>query len=89
MLKCLALFARELGHFPVSNEIRLKARTAVQFPSHNTFARFGRKRDLAMRLRDFCAANGYEEVVPLCDAVSERMTPTRPSSRRAKSKAEL
>lgn len=62
----LALFTRELGHFPVANEIKLKARTEVGFPWHNTFARFGGKRALVARLRDFCTAHGDEDVVELC-----------------------
>jgi hypothetical protein len=69
LLLSLALFARELGHFPVPNEIKLKARAEPGFPWHNTFARFGGKLSLATRLRDFCSARGYEDVVALCDAV--------------------
>jgi hypothetical protein len=72
LLEQLAVFARELGHFPVSNEIRLKARTEPGFPWHNTFARFGRKQDLAKRLREFCVTRRYEDVVALCEAVINR-----------------
>jgi hypothetical protein len=46
LLESLALFARELGHFPVANEIKLKARAEPGFPWHNTFARFGGKQSL-------------------------------------------
>jgi hypothetical protein len=41
LLESLALSARELGRFPVANEIKMKARTEPGFPWHNTFARFG------------------------------------------------
>ena len=72
MLESLASFARELGHFPVANEIKLKARTEPGFPWHNTFARFGGKQVLAARLRDFCLARGQHDVAVLCAAVIQR-----------------
>ena len=73
LLKSLALFAREIGHYPVTNEIKMKVRTDPQFPWHNTFfRRFGRKCDVAKRLREFCIARGYHDVVALCDPVIAR-----------------
>jgi hypothetical protein len=69
LLERLAMFAREIGHFPVTNELRLRARTEPGFPWHNTFARFGRKHELAARLRDFSTAHCYEDVVGMCDVV--------------------
>lgn len=74
LLENLAVFARELGHFPVHNEIQLKARTEPGFPWHNTFARFGPKQALATRLREFCMTRGHLDVVALCDAVIARPT---------------
>lgn len=73
LLESLALFTRELGHFPVANEIKLKARTEPGFPWHNTFARFGGKQALATRLREFCVARGHQDVAALCDAVIARL----------------
>jgi len=58
LLESLAMLTREIGHFPVANEIKLKARTDPGFPWHNTFARFGRKQALAKRLREFAVARG-------------------------------
>jgi hypothetical protein len=43
LLKELAAFVQELGHFPVIAELKLRARQDPEFPSHNTFARFGGK----------------------------------------------
>jgi hypothetical protein len=62
ILGSLASFTRELGHFPVANEIKLKARTEPGFPWHNTFARLGSKRALIARLREFCMARGDADV---------------------------
>jgi hypothetical protein len=45
---------RGLGHYPVGGEIRLKARSSADFPSHNTFARFGTKSEFAARVLDYC-----------------------------------
>src|SRR5438309_8040327 len=46
LIERLILFARELGHFPVSGDLRLKARNESDFPSHNVFNRLGSKRHL-------------------------------------------
>jgi len=80
LLESLAVFARELGHFPVANELKLRARTEPGFPWHNTFARFGPKRALATRLREFATARGYEDVVVLCDGVASRTGNPIPSA---------
>jgi len=79
LLGALASLARELGHFPVANEIKLKARTEAGFPWHNTFTKFGGKHSLAARLHDFCSNRGEEDVAAMCDAVvsrNSRSTPT-------------
>ncbi len=47
LLEKLAGLVRELGHYPVAAEIRMKAREDKEFPSHNVFARFGRKAEVA------------------------------------------
>ena len=73
LLECLASFARELGHFPVDNEIKLKARTESGFPWPSTFARLGGKQALATRLREFCVAHDYEDVAALCTAALSRL----------------
>lgn len=67
----LADLTQELGHFPVAAELRLKARRDSSFPSHNTFSRFGPKRALAARLREFCLSEGRLEVAALCAPVAD------------------
>lgn len=73
LLESLAMFAREIGHFPVTNEIRLKARAEPGFPWHNTFSRFGGQLKLAMCLREFATTHGYEDVAGLCDMAIARL----------------
>lgn len=69
LLESLAAFVRQLGHFPVANEIKMKARNDPGFPWHNTFARFGKKQELAAHLRDFCLARGDEDIADICATV--------------------
>lgn len=68
LLENLARLTRELRHFPVANEIKLKARSEPGFPWHYTYSRFGGKQKLAATLREFALAHGYEDVASLCDA---------------------
>jgi hypothetical protein len=71
--KFIAL-ARELGHFPVATEIKMKARSDERFPWHNTFARFGSKRQFAAKVLDYCQGRaGYEDVAALCGPAAEQL----------------
>jgi hypothetical protein len=64
--------ARELGHFPVATEVKMKARRDDSFPWHNTFARFGTKHQLATRIFNYCTGRaGYEDVVALCIPIAK------------------
>ncbi|MEQ1793478.1 MAG: GIY-YIG nuclease family protein [Nitrospira sp.] len=80
LLEILASFTRELGHFPVANEIKLRARTEPEFPWHNTFARLGDKRVLLGRLRDFCLARGEDDVATLCTTEISKLARREPST---------
>lgn len=67
LLEKLAAFVRELGHYPVSAELRMKAREKSGFPSHNTFTRFGRKAQVASALVSWCESTpGWEDVQAIC-----------------------
>ncbi len=59
---------RELGRFPVSAEIRLKARSDKSFPSHNTLANhLGKQSDRAAFIKSYCEEKGgMEDVVQIC-----------------------
>lgn len=59
---------RALGHVPVATEVRIKARNNDAFPSHNTFGRFGSRRQLALRVLEHCKARaGYDDVAALLE----------------------
>lgn len=75
LLEKLATLTRELGSFPVREELRLKTRRDSTFPSHSTFDRFGGKHDLVDRLVRYCTeSGGYDDVLAICSAI-ERLTP--------------
>jgi hypothetical protein len=67
LLQKLAELVRELGHYPVAAELRMKARQQPDFPSHNTLSRLGRKSQVAAALLNWCEANpGWEDVQAIC-----------------------
>lgn len=58
LLLKLAELVRELGHYPVSAELRMKAGRQPDFPSHNTFSsHFGRKSQVAAAVINWCEEN--------------------------------
>jgi hypothetical protein len=72
--------ARELGRLPVATEIKMKARGDDSFPWHNTFARFGSKREFVARILEYCGDRpGYEDVAALCAPVVARIAGKRKS----------
>lgn len=77
LLERLAGFVRELGHYPLVAELRLRARADPDFPSHNTFKRFGNKSQVASALMTWCESRSdWEDVVAICAplAVDEALT---------------
>ena len=66
LLENLVLLTRHLGHFPFTNEIKLWGRKNPGFPSHNTFRRFGKKKDQLDRLAEFYKRCGYSDVENIC-----------------------
>jgi len=71
LLENLAGLVRELGRFPVRGEIRLKARRDSEFPSHNTYGKFGGKRALAHHLEKFCRDRGEDDLADLCASAAK------------------
>ncbi len=55
---------RELGHIPVTNELRMKARATAGFPNEKTLKRFGDKKDLIKEVQEYCQARPeYSDVL--------------------------
>lgn len=80
LLEKLALLVRELGHYPVVAELRMKARSDPDFPSKNVFSRFGGKAQIAAALLSWCAkSSGWDDVQAICAPLatsSEAVTET-------------
>jgi hypothetical protein len=63
-----AQYTRELGRLPTAGELRLKRRNDPEFPSWNTFARFGTKTDMAKKLIQHCRLlQGFDDVIEQCE----------------------
>jgi len=80
LLESLATLTRELGHFPVQREIKLRGKTNPAFPSHNSFGRFGKKKEQLERLILYSKQQGYPDVLSICtDELSELTEKETPS----------
>ncbi|MCH8838531.1 MAG: GIY-YIG nuclease family protein [Candidatus Marinimicrobia bacterium] len=73
LLEKLASLVRELGYYPVVAELRMKRGSDPEFPSHNTFARFGRKAQVASALLSWCESSpGWDDVQAICAPLAVR-----------------
>lgn len=64
---------REIDKYPVKGDLLMKAKADSDFPSHNTFQRFGNKRDLALAVINYCSAKeGYDRVIEICSPISQK-----------------
>ena len=72
LIEKLILLARELGHFPVYGDLRLKAHNENNFPSHTVFNRLGSKRQRVSKVVEYCREReNFEDVLAMCEAVAE------------------
>ncbi|MFY9610641.1 MAG: GIY-YIG nuclease family protein [Blastocatellia bacterium] len=68
----LIAICRELGHFPVSGDLRLKAHEQGGFPSDKTFRRLGPKSQLVSKVAEHCREReGFEDVLAMCKAIAQ------------------
>lgn len=62
---------RQLGHYPVQSELRMKSRESRDFPNEKTIRRLGRKSDAAARLVVWCdRVGGWEDIKAICEPVA-------------------
>lgn len=58
---------REIGHFPVAGEFRIKERRDSTFPTHGVFDKFGGKKKLVAAVVSHCRTHGgLEEIIEIC-----------------------
>ena len=81
VLEKLVNLVRDLGRFPSSGDLRLKASNDPSFPSHNVFSRLGSKSQLAGRAAEFCANHhAYSDLAHLCvPIIPPRQAPPDPN----------
>jgi hypothetical protein len=80
LMEQLASFIRELGHFPVEAELRMKSRSDSVFPESSTFHRFGSKRQIVRKVIEFCMSNAkFTDVVAMCPVSAGQETESLPS----------
>jgi len=72
VIEKLISLIREIGRYPVSGELRLRAKQDKDFPSHNVFSRVGKgkKVELAKRILDYCSKrDGLDDIVEICKPI--------------------
>jgi hypothetical protein len=58
---------RELGHFPIEGELRIKRKTDNDFPSHSAFSRLGSKQERVQKIIEYCQGkSGYDDIISCC-----------------------
>lgn len=67
LLEYLVQLIRELGHYPVEGELRLKARNDAAFPAATTFLRLGTKHARAAKLIEYSRAKAYDDIPLICE----------------------
>jgi hypothetical protein len=83
MLEKLACLVRELQHFPLVREIKMRSRRDPGLPAEQAFRRLGSKSELAAKLAAFCSGRpGYEDIAALAAShvVSAERPPSKPAS---------
>jgi hypothetical protein len=58
---------RSLNRIPTNADLRMKSREDAQFPSHNTFTRFGSKGKFIVKLAEFCSKNSFTDILEIIE----------------------
>lgn len=78
VLDALVLFIRELGHYPVTTELRMRRRADPSFPDHKVYRRFGTKPELAARVIEHVGKEPeMDSVVTSCRPIAALAMPAR------------
>jgi hypothetical protein len=78
LIEKLIELIQDLGHFPTSTERRLKGYQDKNFPTHNTFSRFGSKNELIQAVLNFCETNDDKsEVIEICKSAFVSTSPQK------------
>ncbi len=69
---------RELDHFPIEGELRIKNKTDKSFPSHTAFSQLGSKQERVQKILKYC--QGKEELHDIIDHSTKVAKSTHPKS---------
>jgi hypothetical protein len=82
MLKSLVSLIKELHHFPVRAEMKMKRLKDDSFPGEKAFRQFGYKGDLVGRIIKFCKEHGgYDDVIAICEPLCSSEPPAEDNTR--------
>jgi hypothetical protein len=74
LIEKLIGLAREIGHFPVKGDFRLKSYNEKGFPNDRTFGRLGSKNQLASKVAEYCRQrSGFDDVLRMCETASPKI----------------
>lgn len=63
---------RELGHFPIEGELRIKKKNDKDFPSHGGFSQLGSKQERVRKIIEYCQGKkDFDDIISLCSKISE------------------
>ena len=76
---------RKLAKFPTFDELAVEKNNDSEFPNRKVFTKFGSKQNLVLKVIDYCKEkNGYEDIIKLCEEVSEKTTAQEDSNNTGK-----
>jgi hypothetical protein len=76
---------RELGHFPIEGELRIKSKSDENFPSHSGFSQLGGKQDRIEKIIKHCESKEeFSDIVTICKEVSKSSQKNEDSSSSSK-----
>jgi hypothetical protein len=68
LVKFYADLAKEIGHLPVNDEVKIKHRRDPGFPGWEPFSRLGSRLERIRTVAEYCKGNhGYEDVLSRCE----------------------
>jgi len=68
LLKNFVALIKELDHFPIKAEMKMKRLKDDDFPSEKAFRQFGNKSGLAKKIIEFCTKHGgHNDIIIICE----------------------
>jgi len=69
VFKSIASLIRELGKFPTYRDLVVKRNNDSKFPSPTSIQRLGGKKDIARKISEWAALNGYDDIANICKVI--------------------